>query len=567
MTILLFPGRHLLQTVFQEQYLRAVVQSPLDRLTFLHGSPLQITEPIDTIVFAVTSANHQFTRYNPIPFYVRAIGIDRFASDFAQDLRIGYRIFGIPHYAPSPRFAAILLKEITEQTEGNLDLTPTNTIVLTSTAPLARMFQTLGYAILPAEATESPQPLTPQKLLSAIMTQGENWREHPQLRSELSPVTYALWRDFPEMTRRIFRLWHDPLLTDEGSLTTSRNYSTYAQAMSNEAIIDLKYRDIASHIIPGRIVDEGCADGALLVRVANDFPDSDLIGIEITGELLSRCLERQRAGEFGEAFVHFHQRNITTPIFQPATIHTTICNSTLHELWSYNEGAATISIYLHEKYRQLAPGGHLLIRDVVGPQYPDQTVYLWLTDQDGVALQPNAKDQDVATLSTYARFLRFAQDFLPQHRPHAQSPLVPFTVETLDNRNYIITSMRLAVEFISKKDYTENWQSEMHEEFAFWNFDDWKTALHQVGFAVQQDPDYIESASHVYTNQWIVEHRWQNQVALFLREGNALLPLPFPPTNVLLIAKKPQIPTVIKSVPSLDSYVDASSDLPWIVEL
>lgn len=75
MTILLFPGRHLLQTAFQEQYLRAVVQAPLDRLKFLPGSQLQVSAPIDTIVFAVTSANHQFTRYNPIPFHIRAIGI------------------------------------------------------------------------------------------------------------------------------------------------------------------------------------------------------------------------------------------------------------------------------------------------------------------------------------------------------------------------------------------------------------------------------------------------------------------------------------------------------------
>ncbi len=119
--------------------------------------------------------------------------------------------------------------------------------------------------------------------------------------------------------------------------------------MSNEAIVDLKYSDIKSYILPGRIVDEGCADGALLTRIADDFPDSDLIGIEITGELISRCLERQRAGEFGEAFVHFHQRNLISPIFEAGTIHTTICNSTLHELWSYNHRDVTVLAYLRQK--------------------------------------------------------------------------------------------------------------------------------------------------------------------------------------------------------------------------
>jgi SAM-dependent methyltransferase len=539
MTILLFPGRHLLHTTYQEQYLRAVVQTRLNQMEFLSGPQPQVSVPIDTIVFAATSANHQFTRYNPIPFHIRAIGIDRFASDFASDFNIEYRIFGIPHYAPTLRFAAILLKEIAEQTEGDMLLTPENTVILTSTRTIASMFQSLGFAILPAEATAPEHPATPQQLLGAIMAHGEEWGAHPPLRTQLSPVTYALWRDFPEVPRRVFRLWHDPLLTDAGSLTETRTYSTYAQAMSNEAIIDLKYRDIAAHILPGRIVDEGCADGALLVRVARDFPDSDLIGIEITGELLARCLERQRAGEFGEAFIHFHQRNITTPIFQAGTIHTTICNSTLHELWSYNDGPATVSEYLHEKYRQLAPGGKLLIRDVVGPEDPEQTVYLWLTDQDGIAAQAANAGQKVADLSTYARFFRFAQDFLPQCQSESADPLVPFHKETIGNRGYIVTTLRLAVEFISKKDYVDNWASEMHEEFAFWSFTDWKAALHQVGFLVQQDPDAIQNASYIYTNSWIIENRWQGQVALYQRQGSQLLPLPYPPTTVILIAQKP----------------------------
>lgn len=533
MTILLFPGRHLLQTAFQEQYLRAIVQTPLEGLEFLPGPRLQVTTPIDTIVFAITSANYQFTRYNPIPFHIRAIGVDRFASDFAVDFDIRYRIFGIPHYAPSPRFAQILLKEIAEQTENDLSLTPHNTVVLTSTLPIARFFQELGFPILPAEASKQPMPATPQHLLSGIMSAGQDWHSLPILRTQVSPTTIALWRDFPEVPRRAFRLWHDPLLTDEGSLTATRNYSTYAQGMSNDAIVTLKYADIKQYIVPGRIADEGCADGALLVRISKDFPDSDLIGIEITGELLSRCHERQRAGEFGEAFVHFHQRNITTPIFQPETIHTTICNSTLHELWSYNDREATVSAYFREKFRQLAPHGRLLIRDVVGPDNPDDIVYLWLTDEDGTKQAASAPQTNIADLSTFARFFRFADEFLPQHRSTASQPLVPYTLETIEDRIYIVTTMRLAVEYISKKDYTDNWASEMHEEFAFWSFTEWQAALHKVGFEVNL-------SSYVYTNSWIADNRWQGKVVLFNRQDGQLLPLPYPPTTIILVAEKPE---------------------------
>ncbi|MCZ7671191.1 MAG: hypothetical protein M5U34_30665 [Chloroflexi bacterium] len=41
--------------------------SPLDQLVFWQGQNPAITEPIDQIVFAVTSANQENARYNPIP--------------------------------------------------------------------------------------------------------------------------------------------------------------------------------------------------------------------------------------------------------------------------------------------------------------------------------------------------------------------------------------------------------------------------------------------------------------------------------------------------------------------
>jgi tRNA G46 methylase TrmB len=76
--------------------------------------------------------------------------------------------------------------------------------------------------------------------------------------------------------------------------------------------------------------DQGCADGALLAEVSHDFPDSDLFGIDLSSEFASRFQERQRAGEFGGAYVHFFHRNLLDRIFEPESIDTTICNSTLH---------------------------------------------------------------------------------------------------------------------------------------------------------------------------------------------------------------------------------------------
>ena len=409
MSTLLFPGRHLVNTAFQARYLEGILHAPQDALSFLGPPPPAGLPPADAIIFAITSANQQHTRYSPVPFHVRAIGVDRFARALEQTSAFSYRIVGIPHYRPTPRFAEFLLKEIEEQTEGRLRLTPLNCVVVSCTPEVQAQYRRLGFAILPAESGAQPKPPTPHDLIQRLVASGEQWAADPQLQRDLAPTTFDLWQDFPDVPRRVLRLWRDPLLNDDGGLTAERDYAAYAYGMSNREIIRVKFDDIRAVLLPGKIVDEGCADGALLAEIAVEFPDSDLIGIEITGEFLARAQERQRAGGFGGSYVHFHQRNITQPVFEDNSVTTTLCNSTLHELFSYGDGAATVHAYLRLKYAQTAPGGRLVIRDVVGPHDRDQEVWLWLNEADGAA------EGALADLSTYGRFLRFARDFRRDH--------------------------------------------------------------------------------------------------------------------------------------------------------
>jgi len=549
MTTLLFPGRHLLNTAYQAQYLRQILQMPLDQLDFWQGKYPPFTEPIDQIVFAVTSANQQNARYNPIPFYVRALGVDRFAQSLESAFGCRYRIIGIPHYPPTPRFAEFTLKEIEEQTEGNLRLTPENCVLLCSTTAVIVLYQALGFTILPAELGEPEQPTTPINVLQNMVTAGENWRIDPGLRANLSQATYDLWQDFPDITRRILRLWRDPLLNEEGSLTEERNYASYAYGMSNPLIINLKYKDLKAAIVPGKIVDEGCADGALLSVIARDFPDSDLIGIDIAAEFIARCRERQRAGDFGGSFVFFHQRNITQPLFEDNSIDTTLCNSTLHELWSYGSQEQTVREYLALKYAQTARNGRFVMRDVVGPEDGERDVYLWLDDEDGHTDDifrefddPQALAHHLDGLSTNGRFQRFARDFLSASREAGERSAeteIQYRLAEIDGKTYAILPFHSACEFMSKKDYTDNWDSEMFEEFAFWGFSQWKAALQTAGFHVVENPNDPETGSRVYTNPWIVENRWQGKVGLYEMGGNGRLArLPYPPTNIVLVGGK-----------------------------
>jgi hypothetical protein len=549
MTYLLFPGRHLLNTSFQKKYLDRVLPLTVGEMELVGSSLLPKGEKIDEIIFAVTSANQSNSRYNPVQFWARVVAIDRFARAIKQHFGIAYRIIGIPHYAPSDHYVELLLKEISENTHDRLVLTPENTVVLCSTPPLIALYNQKGFAVLPAEYDYSQKTFTGETPADVIRHFSESDGGPETFKGVLSDASIETWQDFPEIPETIRRIWRDPLLTESGSLTTERNYSTYAIGMGNAGLINVKYHDIKEAIVSGKIVDEGCADGALVVQLAKDFPDSDIIGVEITSEFMARCLERQRAGEFGGTFVHFHQRNLFDPIFEDNSINSTICNSTTHEIWSYGKQAESLTSYIEKKFKQLKSGGRLIIRDVVGPEDKEREVWLQTSQSDGANedvetdfASPQELSDHLATLSTYARFKRFATDFLAEMREtgrRSAETKVTYREEMINGTHYFVLPYKYAVEFMSRKDYTDNWKSEMNEEFTFFDFKEWKEFLTRQGFAIIENPNEPAQSSRVYASDWIVENRYRGKTDVFTKVGEKLLPLPYPPTNIVLVAEKP----------------------------
>lgn len=514
MSTLLFPGRHLVNTRFQASYLLAAIGRPPAELAGLERGRALPATPIERVVFAITSSNQDNSRYNPIPFHIRAIGVDRFARELQAARRFTYRIAGIPHYGHTENFAAFTLKEIADQTERAEQLAPEDTVVLCSTREVIRLYAALGFSIATAELGVTPAPATPIDLVRTIGGGETAWETEPLVARELAAATRTLFTDFPEVPRRIARLHRDPLTNQEGSLTEKRNYNTYARGMNE--ILRLKYLDIRDAIRPGRIVDEGCADGGLLAEIAQDFRDSDLFGIDLSAEFAARFQERKRAGDFGGVYACFHLRNLLDPIFEAESVDTTICNSTLHELWSYAEQERTVRAYLAMKLRQLRRGGRLIVRDVVGPENPDAEVLLVPEDRAGV---------------TRERLRRFAGDFLREQRERGRRG-ADTAVRLSETPQGFRMTLRTAAEFLSKKDYTDNWESEMNEEFCFWSFSRWRTVLGEIGFRVLE-------GSRVYTNPWIVEHRYRGQARLISTDDSAK-ELEYPPTNMVLVAEKPR---------------------------
>jgi len=171
----------------------------------------------------------------------------------------------------------------------------------------------------------------------------------------------------------------------------------------------------------------------------------------------------------------------------------------------------------------------------VGPEDSSQEVCLWCNDKDGAATG------DLDQLSTYARFDRFAVDYLRapivagRRKPE---DAIRFRNQSIDGRRYRILSLKDAVEFMMKKDYTDNWASEVQEEFAYWSFSQWKQELQDAGWQVIEDLAQPLRGSRVYRNDWIVRNRLAGKAELFRMIDDQLRPLEYPVTNMVLVGSK-----------------------------
>jgi len=473
---LLFPGRHHLLTRFQAEYLGKLAGD---------GT---------TVVWAVTSANHQNTRRNPVPYDRREAAIERFS------VQEGLRSLVVPVFdtALTDRFAEVTLKNV-EATVGRT-LTPDNTVVACSTPEVAGLYERLGFRIAPVEAEHDPSPPRPWDVLLRLASGDPSWRDLAH------PASLSVY-DRYGLAEQVRLVVNDPVVGDEGGLTTTRDYRTYAEAF--EASAARKWAMVRDFVRPGRIVDIGCGAGAVL-ELADREPalrESDLIGIEVARHLYEECVHRKAQGTFTNPNVFFYHRNVLGgAVLPPRSVDTTLTFALTHEIWSYGQRMHSLRAFAEAIYAHTVPGGVWINSDVCGPTGKNRTVHLRLSTVD-----------NVGGMSTRARLDEFARDYR-----------FPFPFAVVDDET---VELRLAdaMDFLTRKDYLDNWLSECHEQFCGMEYADWLALLTDVGFEV--DP-----VSRAWRNDWIVEHRLDPVASLSTVDGQ---PLPWPETHVLLVARRP----------------------------
>lgn len=512
LSYVLMPGRHHLLTRFQATYLSELLGG---WRSDLGGSPLEVA-PDATIVWALTSANHQNTRRNPIPAHRREAAIELLSQ------REGLHSIVVPivDVPGTDRFADVTIKAVDAATGGAVVLRPDNTVVACSTDSVIVLYQRLGFRIATVERDEAAEPLRPWQLLDLLAAGDRGWRRlaHP---ASLDVVDrYAL----AEHVRQVSA---DPIVSAEGSLTDTRDYRSYGASFERAA--QRKWAQARPYVRPGRIVDVGCATGGMLelAAVDPDLQESDLYGIEVARHLVAECEHKKAQGVFANPNTYFFQRNILAgPVFPDRSVDTTLTFALTHEIYSYGEGLASLERFAATIARHTRPRGVWVNSDVCGPDDPDRLVRLTFhlpgLHTPAVDLTTTG---DVPTylegLTPAGRFAQFANDF----RWNAH---VDFRYEVLDDRT---VRLRLAdaMEFLSKHTYTDNWLSESHEQFCHFCWADWKSLVARVGLTV--DP-----RSGPWRNDWLVEHVYAAAADLTDDAGESL---DWPVTHVLLAAQAP----------------------------
>jgi len=113
----------------------------------------------------------------------------------------------------------------------------------------------------------------------------------------------------------------------------------------------------------GKVLDVGCGDGALAIRIAKDNPDAHVLGVDKWGanwEFSRRRCEDNAAAEGVGNRVSFEDADAASLPFDDAAFDAVVSNFVFHEVRSVSDKRRL----LQEALRVLKPGGVFVFQDL-----------------------------------------------------------------------------------------------------------------------------------------------------------------------------------------------------------
>jgi SAM-dependent methyltransferase len=292
-------------------------------------------------------------------------------------------------------------------------------------------------------------------------------------------------------------------------------YARYLAGM--DASMRQKVALTAAHLLSeGRVADMGMGSGEGSAALAALYPSLEVTGVDLDPEMVARASAKHR-----HANLRFVVGDIAEPVFADASLDGIFDSSVLHHVTTFggydHEAAARC---LAVQARALARGGVLVVRDFLLPDGADEDVLLELRALD----EGRPGGSDVAVLERASR----------EHRSLSPSPGFPLArVAPTDARPLaegwarFRLSLRHAVEVVLRKDYRDDWDAEIKEEYTYFDRARFEEVLASLGLRVL--------ASSPIRNPWIVRHRFEGKVVLRALDG-ALLD--HPATNYVIVGER-----------------------------
>lgn len=279
-------------------------------------------------------------------------------------------------------------------------------------------------------------------------------------------------------------------------------YARYLAAMDGS--MRQKVALTAAHLpASGRVADMGMGSGAGSEALAGLYPGLEVVGVDVNPtmvELAGRQYQRPN--------LQFQQGDIARPCFPERSLDGIVNSSVLHHVTSYNgydrEQARQA---LTHQVPQLKEGGTLIVRDFLAPE-PGPVE---------LRLPPH-------WVECWRRFSREFRALLPPE----QRGFV-FEDGGVDEQGWqcLQVDHRLAVEFVLRKDYQDDWASEILEEYTYFTQTEFEAEFARLGLRVL--------LSTPLRNSWIIERRFRGQFELCSPQGEAL---DDPPTNYLIVGER-----------------------------
>ena len=292
-------------------------------------------------------------------------------------------------------------------------------------------------------------------------------------------------------------------------------YDRYLAAMDGS--MRQKVALTAAHLLcEGRVADMGMGSGAGSHALAALYPGLEVIGVDLDPTMVRLARERHVLPN-----LRFVEGDIAAAVFPPESLDGIFDSSVLHHVTSfggYDRAAAARAI--EAQVVQLCDHGVLVVRDFLDPGPGEVLLDLPHTDGDD--------GHDPRTCSTAALFERFSREF------RSLSPSPGFEMSRLDGapdvpdgfRRYRVSRTH-ATEMILRKDYRDDWEAEVKEEYTYMTQPELEALFARLGLRVL--------ASTPLLNPWIVANRYRGRFFLQDLEGNPLEP---PATNYVIAGEK-----------------------------